>query len=201
MVPARNARVRKRSTRSIFAAAVATSLLAPLMIATPAPAATTCTSPPSVFPEASITPGMTGTGLTAISGSTPTAFTIQVLGTLHDAILPGFDLVIFQITGPASFLRAAHGMAAGMSGSPIYLGGKLAGAASYRFYFSDPTIGLFTPAEHMVDLLKYVDGTAGVSMPDAVPVDSAARRLVARAAGVPVKEVPARRCRSRPRWR
>jgi hypothetical protein len=54
-----------------------------------APAATTCATPPAVVPVGSIVPGVTGTGLTAISGSSPTSFDIQVIGTLPDAILPG----------------------------------------------------------------------------------------------------------------
>ncbi|MGH2658712.1 MAG: SpoIVB peptidase S55 domain-containing protein [Actinomycetota bacterium] len=134
---------------------------------------------------------MTGTGLTAISGSSPTNFDIQVIGTLPDAILPGFDLVIFKITGPPAFLDQAHGVAAGMSGSPIFIGGQLAGAVSYRFFFSDATIGLFTPAQKMVDLLDYVGGTAAVAMPDSVAVTAQARRAVAEAAGVTVDQVPA----------
>src|SRR5512132_2464221 len=132
---------------------VCVALLAVSLTFADAPAATTCASPPAVFPESSITPGMAGTGLTAVQGSAPTAFDIQVIGIFPNALLPSFDLVIFRITGPPAFLDQAHGVASGMSGSPIYIGGQLAGAVSYTFGLAaDPMIGLFTPAQQMVDL-------------------------------------------------
>lgn len=164
---------------------LAVALVATLLAAGPAPAVVACSNPPSVLPAAQIVAGMTGTGLTTVKGSSPTSFDIEVIGTLEDAILPGHDLVMFEITGPQSFLDAAHGMFFGMSGSPIFIGGKLAGAASYRFYFSDAAIGLFTPAEEMVDL---VDGPA---MPSTVSLTPEARRAVARAAGVSTEAAPA----------
>jgi hypothetical protein len=133
---------------------------------------------------------MTGTGLTTVEGSTPVRFDIQIIGTMENAVAPGFDLVIFEITGPQSFLDQAHGMAAGMSGSPIYIQGELAGAASYRFYFSDANIGLFTPAQKMVDMLESSGGST-VATPDSIAVTRPARRAVAEAAGVPVSRVPA----------
>ncbi len=161
------------------------------LVAGSAPAATPCTSPPSVFPESSITPGMSGTGLTAVQGTTPTSFDISVIGTLPNALLPGFDLVVFKITGPASFIDQAHGVAAGMSGSPIYIGGQLAGAVSYSFGFAaDPMVGLFTPAQQMVDLIGYANTTPRLSMPNRVPVTDAVRRAVAKATGVAVSQVP-----------
>lgn len=186
-----DARPGSRRPRTLRAAVVSLALVAPTLMGSAAPAATTCTTPPAVVPVGSILPGVTGTGLTAISGSAPTSFDIQVIGTLPDAILPGFDLVIFKITGPPAFLDQAHGVAAGMSGSPIFIGGQLAGAVSYRFFFSDSTIGLFTPAQKMVDLLRFVGGTTRVLMPDSVPVTRQARRAVAESVGVALADVPA----------
>lgn len=170
--------------RAALAGVCSSVLVVSLSISTPAPAAATCASPPAVLPAAQIAPGMVGTGLTTIQGGSPTSFDIEVIGTLEDAILPGHDLVMFQITGPPSFLDQAHGMFFGMSGSPITINGQLAGAASYRFYFSDADLGLFTPAEEM---LTIVDGPA---MPNSVTLDAQARRLVAEAAGVPVSATP-----------
>jgi SpoIVB peptidase S55 len=170
--------------RAVLAGVCSSVLVVCLSISTPAPAAATCASPPAVMPAAQIAPGMVGTGLTTVQGSSPTSFDIEVIGTLQDAILPGHDLVMFQITGPQSFLDQAHGLFFGMSGSPISINGMLAGAASYRFYFSDADIGLFTPAEEMLNL---VDGPA---MPTSVALSSEARRLVAEAAGVPTSAAP-----------
>jgi hypothetical protein len=170
--------------RAVLAGVCSSVLVLSLSISTPAPAAATCASPPVVMPAAQIAPGMVGTGLTTVQGSSPTSFDIQVIGTLENAILPGHDLVMFRITGPQSFLDQAHGMFFGMSGSPISINGKLAGAASYRFFFSDADIGLFTPAEEM---LSIVDGPA---MPTSVTLDADARRQVARAIGVPASAAP-----------
>ena len=170
--------------RAMLAGVCFCVLVVSLLVSTPAPAAAMCATPPAVLPAAQIAPGMVGTGLTTVQGSSPTSFDIKVIGTLENAILPGHDLVMFQITGPPSFLDQAHGMFFGMSGSPITINGKLAGAASYRFYFSDADIGLFTPAEEM---LKIVDGPA---MPTSVPLTPDARRMVAKAAGVPTSAAP-----------
>src|SRR6266511_2782687 len=156
-----------------------------------APAATLCTRPPPVFPESSIVPGMAGTGLTAIQGSAPVSFDIQIIGILPNALLPSFDLVIFKIIGPPAFLDQAHGVASGMSGSPIYIDGQLAGAVSYTFGLAaDPMIGLFTPAQQMVDLTALPTGAAATSLPSSVAVTHRARVAVAEAARVPVSSVP-----------
>lgn len=191
VVPVSNAVARPIGRKLLRVVTVCVVLAGTTLVAGSAPAATPCTSPPSVFPESSITPGMTGTGLTAVQGTTPTSFDISVIGTLPNALLPGFDLVVFKITGPASFIDQAHGVAAGMSGSPIYIGGQLAGAVSYSFGFAaDPMVGLFTPAQQMVDLLGYSNATPRLSMPNRVLVTGTVRRAVAEASGVPVSQVP-----------
>jgi hypothetical protein len=172
--------------RVTLAALSASALLASLLAAAPAPAAAECTTAPMVMPAAQIGAGMIGTGLTTVQGSTPTSFNIEVIGTLDDAILPGHDLVMFEITGPQSFLDQAYGMFFGMSGSPIFINGMLAGAASYRFYFSDAVIGLFTPAEEMTRIVEPV-----TSMPSSVTLTTDARRAVARTTGTPLAETPA----------
>ncbi len=173
-----------RRRRAMLAGACVSALVLTLSISTPAPAAANCASPPVVLPAAQIVPGMVGSGLTTIQGSSPTSFDIKVIGTLENATLPGHDLVMFQITGPSSFLDRAYGMFFGMSGSPIFINGMLAGAASYRFYFSDAVIGLFTPAEEM---LKIVDGPA---MPTRISLATGERRMIARAVGVPTSATP-----------
>jgi SpoIVB peptidase S55 len=155
------------------------------------PAATLCASPPPVFPESSIVPGMAGTGLTAIQGSAPVSFDIQIIGILPNALLPSFDLVIFKIIGPPAFLDQAHGVASGMSGSPIYIDGQLAGAVSYTFGLAaDPMIGLFTPAQQMVNLTTVAADASATSLPASVPVTHRARVAVADAAEVPLASVP-----------
>ncbi|HEX9694302.1 MAG TPA: SpoIVB peptidase S55 domain-containing protein [Actinomycetota bacterium] len=185
-----NARSSSSRRKALRALTVSVAILAVSLTFAEAPAATTCASPPAVFPESSITPGMAGTGLTAVQGSAPVSFDIQVIGILPNALLPGFDLVIFKITGPQAFLDQAHGVASGMSGSPIYIGGQLAGAVSYSFGLAaDPMVGLFTPAQQMVDLTALPTGSA-TSLPSSVAVTPQVRVAVADAAKVPVNSVP-----------
>lgn len=102
---------------------------------------------PAWFPANEITPGMTGIGKTVIVGTKISEFKIKVLGVLRNAG-PAGDLVLFRASGPA--IEPIGGLASGMSGSPIYIGGRLAGAFSYSFQFADPTVGLFTPIEDML---------------------------------------------------
>jgi hypothetical protein len=191
VVPLGNARSNSSRRGALRVLTVSVALVATSLTFTEAPAATPCASPPTVFPESSITPGMAGTGLTAVEGSAPVSFDIQVIGILPNALLPSFDLVIFKITGPPSFIDQAHGVASGMSGSPIYIGGQLAGAVSYSFGLAaDPMIGLFTPAQQMVDLTALPTGAATTSLPSSVTVTHRARVAVAEAARVPVSSVP-----------
>jgi hypothetical protein len=119
---------------------------------------------PQVIPVAQIVPGMTGIGKTVFLGTTVSEFRVTTLGVLADAG-PAGALVLFRASGPA--IEAAGGLAAGMSGSPIYFGGRLAGAFSYSFPFADPMIGLFTPIE---DMLKGISGRARREGPRVVAV-------------------------------
>jgi hypothetical protein len=102
---------------------------------------------PRFLPAAQITPGMTGIGKTVILGTKISEFKVTILGVLRNAG-PAGDLVLFRASGPV--IQAIGGLASGMSGSPIYLGGRLAGAFSYSFQFADPMVGLFTPIEDMM---------------------------------------------------
>lgn len=102
------------------------------------------------MPVADVTPGMTGTGLTAVSGDTPESFDVEILGVLNDAIVPGVDLIMVEGSGP--LIDETGGIAAGFSGSPVTVGGKLLGAISYGFYFADQRIAGVTPAEQMIPL-------------------------------------------------
>jgi hypothetical protein len=116
-------------------------ILVGLMAAAPLAAA------PQLVPASQIVPGMTGIGKTVILGTSISEFKVTVLGVLRNAG-PAGDLVLFRASGPA--IQAVGGLASGMSGSPIYIGGRLAGAFSYSFQFADPTVGLFTPIADMM---------------------------------------------------
>ncbi len=138
----------KVAARGLAAAVlIALSALGVGMVPAPGVAA------PAIMPSHAIAVGMTGVGKTVIIGTSVVQFNVRVLGLLHNAG-PAGDLVLFRASGPA--IQSVGGIAAGMSGSPIYLQGKLAGALAYTFQASDPMVGLFTPIEDMLRVLPPV---------------------------------------------
>jgi len=105
------------------------------------------------FPLQEVRPGLVGHGLTAGPGGRLERFDVEVLAVQHDAG-PGFPLVLVRASGP--FIEAAGGVAAGMSGSPVYLplDGRdaLLGAIGYVFPEADHELALVTPIAAMRDL-------------------------------------------------
>jgi SpoIVB peptidase S55 len=118
--------------------------------------------PPAIMPLAELRPGMTGYGLTVIHGTTIQRFDIQILGVLRG---DSTDLILFRATGPV--IQQAGGAASGMSGSPIYVGDRIAGALSYGYHFAglDADLSLATPIEEMLKALSPETGKAGVRPP------------------------------------
>src|SRR5215212_5952859 len=89
-------------------------------------------------------PGQQGEVWTVFQGTEPEPFAVEVTGVLRNALGPGKSLIICQLTDP----RVQNmGAVAGMSGSPLYIDGKLAGALSYQIQrFETVRHAGFTPA-------------------------------------------------------
>lgn len=115
-------------------------------------AATGCSKPPAVYPEADVKAGLVGTGKTVLQGTKPTSFGVKVIGVLNDGVAPGIDMYIVKLSGPV--VAKAGGVFAGISGSPVYVGGKLLGSVSYGLT-GDFTVGGVTPARPIVNLFTY----------------------------------------------
>ncbi len=99
---------------------------------------------------AAVRPGMTGHGLTVFSGTRPERFSVRVIGVLRQ-FQPQLDIILIRCEDE----RLKHsGIAAGMSGSPIYLEGKLAGALAYGWSFAKDPIAGVTPIENIVRELR-----------------------------------------------
>ena len=105
--------------------------------------------------------GMRGIGRTVFQGTRIDTFQVEILGVLHNAIGPRSDLILARLSGgPLS----NTGVILGMSGSPVYVDGKLIGAVSYRVgaFAKEPIAGI-TPIAAMVDLFNRPPAPEGVS--------------------------------------
>jgi hypothetical protein len=96
------------------------------------------------IPLDELKPGQQGEVWTVFRGTKPEPFTVEVTGVLRNALGPGKSLIVCQLTDP----RVQNmGAVAGMSGSPLYIDGKLAGALSYQIQrFETVRHAGFTPA-------------------------------------------------------
>jgi hypothetical protein len=147
----------------VLLALLATSLTAPAHAEPVSGAASTdCPDP---VPMSSVVPGLTGEGRTVVRGSTPESFDVQVLGVLPDGIGAGRDMIMIKVSDRPGghVVDQGAGIWAGMSGSPVYVDGKLLGAVSYGFTLAPSPIGGLTPAADMLDVL----GLAGPAAPKA----------------------------------
>ena len=93
---------------------------------------------------------MTGTAWTVFQGTTPEPMQVEILGVLRGARGPGQDMILAQLHGAKPEYT---GVVEGMSGSPVYIGGKLLGSLSYRIgqFTKDPIAGI-TPIEQMLEV-------------------------------------------------
>ncbi|MCI5837019.1 MAG: SpoIVB peptidase S55 [Veillonellaceae bacterium] len=98
--------------------------------------------------------GMHGIAKTVIHGSTIENFDVEVLGVLKQRG-PSGDLVLVRVSGDV--IDKTGGIAQGMSGSPVYIDGKLLGAIGYGWGFADGRIGMVTPIQDMLKLWALPD--------------------------------------------
>ena len=105
------------------------------------------TSP--LMPVSEIKPGMEGIGRTVFTGSDLQDFKVHILGVLRNIQGPKRDLILARLEGAG---LAESGVAQGMSGSPVYIDGRLIGAVSYSIgSFSKEPIAGITPIAEMMD--------------------------------------------------
>ena len=109
----------------------------------------------AVLPAATVTmpvhevrAGMRGTGLTVFAGAERSEFTAQIIGVLENSFGPRRNLILARLDGGP---LAESGVIQGMSGSPVYVDGRLVGAVSYSLgSFSKETIAGITPIDEML---------------------------------------------------
>jgi len=99
----------------------------------------------SILPLRDVRAGMTGTGYTVFSGTQVEPFSVEVLGVLENAG-PKQAIILARLSGGP---LAHTGVLQGMSGSPVYIDGKLAGAVALAFSLSKDPIAGIRPIEEM----------------------------------------------------
>jgi hypothetical protein len=107
------------------------------------------TSQPTI-PVDQIHPGMRGYALTVFEGIKPESMDVEVLGVMHNTNGPKGDIILIRLHGTKVEYT---GVVAGMSGSPVYLNGRLAGALAFRIgEFSKEPIAGVTPIADMLEI-------------------------------------------------
>lgn len=101
-----------------------------------------------------IRPGMKGEARTVLKGQTVVGFPVTVVSVLPKKGIPR-HLILIRAEGP--LMEKTGGIAAGMSGSPVFIEGKLVGAIGYGWDFSDHRLGLVTPIEDMASVFEWAD--------------------------------------------
>jgi len=103
------------------------------------------------MPVDQIKRGMSGYGLSVFQGVKIDTFGVKILGVMQDAIGPGHDLILARLSG----VGLDHtGVISGMSGSPVYVEGRLVGAIAYGWTYSKDPIGGITPIAPMLDVVQ-----------------------------------------------
>jgi hypothetical protein len=129
--------------RDLLAALALYSLLSLPVVAQPP-------KPVDTIPVNQIHAGMHGVAYTVFQGTKPEAMDVEVLGVLRNANGPKGDIILVRLGGAKAEYT---GVVAGMSGSPVYLDGKLAGAVAFRIgEFSKEPIAGVTPINEMLEI-------------------------------------------------
>ena len=118
--------------------------LAPLLAALLVPAASSATD---ILPVDQVRPGMTGVGRTVFEGTEIQEFKVQISGVLEN-VGPQQSMILARLEGGP---LKETGVIAGMSGSPVFIEGKLVGAVAFGFPFSKETIAGITPIGEMIE--------------------------------------------------
>ena len=135
-----------RATSLILFAALV-GLLAPLPLGLRSAQADGLTDRADILPVKDIKPGMKGYGLTVFEGTRPEKFDVEVIDVLYN-FRPRQELILIKTRHPR--LEVAK-VVAGMSGSPIYIDGKMIGAYAYGWTFGKEPVAGVTPIKSMLD--------------------------------------------------
>ncbi len=123
-----------------------------------------------------VRPGMKGVAYTVFQGTQPEAMEVEILGVLKDVNGPKSDVILVRLRGEKP---EYNGVVAGMSGSPVYVDGKLLGALAFRIgQFSKEPIAGVTPIADMLEISELDHSQPS----DAQPASAKARAETSRTA-------------------
>jgi len=114
-----------------------------------------CQSDMQLFPIADVKPGLKGVGRTIFQGDQIEEFQVEILGILKNVLAPKHDLILARLSGGP---LEKTGVIAGMSGSPVYIDGKLVGAVAIAFPFSKEPVAGITPIQEMLQVVPEEKG-------------------------------------------
>lgn len=119
--------------------------------------------PGGIMDVGSLREGMQGTAWTVIKGGEVVSFPVEILSVLPEPTSPR-NLILVRASGPV--IEKTGGIAAGMSGSPVFVGGKLIGAIGYGWNYSEHEMGLVTPIEDILRIWNWPDRVPEMVLPD-----------------------------------
>src|SRR5215213_8391226 len=103
----------------------------------------------ALMPVSEIRPGMVGIGRTVFAGTRVEEFRANIIGVVENVMGPRRNMILAKLEGGP---LAETGVIAGMSGSPVYVDGRLVGAVSYSLgQFSKEPIAGITPIDEMIE--------------------------------------------------
>jgi hypothetical protein len=131
----------------------------------------------SLMPIEEIKPGMVGTGRTIFEGTEMKDFKVHILGVLKNVQAPQRNLILAKLEGGP---LAETGVIAGMSGSPVYIDGRLIGAVSYSIgaFPREPIAGI-TPIGEMIEATAETGARRGTSLQGRLELPVTPERLAA----------------------
>jgi hypothetical protein len=133
-----------------------------------------------VLPLSELHPGMKGEVWTVFRGTESEPFAVQVTGVLQNALGPGKSLILCELTDPRV---QPMGAVAGMSGSPLYIDGKIVGVLSYQIQrFETVRYAGFTPIADMLEVSALPASAPAPAATLPIPVKSGPRARDDRAA-------------------
>lgn len=126
-------------------------------------------APTPIMPLADVHAGMHGVGRTVFNGDQPSDFQVEILGVVHN-LGPRQAVILARLSGGP---LAETGVMEGMSGSPVYIDGKLIGAVALGFPFAKDAIAGITPIEQMLSQVSRARAVAAAESRQPPPFSAA----------------------------